>query len=1257
MSADFEKPAQESKRPRPWRWRRVFWLLVAVLGATLANLVLWVAYSTNVPQMLANQIENRVHELGFSRVEGSLATGITIRRIIWYADPEWKTAVDSQRSIRFSARDVRIEISPAALLSGTLALKISAGDLVLRDPAEPQPEMPRPVPEWPVIRHPGRIEISDIEVGAFRTQNPDGEELAVIWERLRIARLASDRAGIRIEGVEVRLPDGHVSAAGALKPVADWSVDLAVEAEMQAGEGQRATVRAKLDGDLASAWTVQAQLRAGDPDGVGAEIKVNGGNLLDPGLAIRHQLELTEGSLEPWVSGLPGVRLAGGGSGSIGAAGLSLRGSFQVTPAAGESWKVEPDLIWQERTLRLAESPFERADGAIRGSAGGTIVLDDDGEPEEAIVAVAIQVSPGALLPDDALNVRAAAVQASWRSGHLDVRGNVQLGEDPDGILKLSVTTPWNPEDPLPDLEAHIEWSSLAWRGWRSADGRAVATGGLESWKVEGNGGWHAPAAPELPGRLDFAVEGALGQVERIRLTGSAGVNHLHVEGRLFPEWNLDWRVEIPDLAHLHVDLAGQFSSEGRLRGSQERPDLTFAVAGESLLTPGLAVARIAGGGALVAAAEGAREVRLVAEGIEVGGWTGYRLEARLRGEDLRLEASVDLASSAGEVNVAASGEGGADGWAGRLIAARWNHPELGAWSLRAPVEWAGALDRLEVAPATLQRDDGSGRVSAGGRWSVRSGVQAALEVDLLPWTLLQPWLPAGFEYAGDFGGAVILEWPVTGEPRIDWNGRLGPGSWSQSTADGPVALLRWHSAVWDGRWAAGQLQGAGRFDLLDGGDLRTRFEIPILDRPDRPAEHLPWQVEVAGTFSNFDLVPALIPDISALRGRAEVDLTLAGTRRDPRLSGSLRLVDGTAALPRLGLRLSAIELGIDGGWDQVEFGFSAQSGPGRLQGKGTVRMGGGSLEGTATLEGEEVEVLRVPEADVRFSPQLQVSLAGRTVRIDGTVRVPHGRLRPPDWSGAILPTEDEVLVGASTEARSDSPWQVQGRVRLILGDVRFRGYGLESKVGGEVTGVMEPGYDLRATGELRIDDGRYAAWGQSLEVERGRLLFTGGNLLDPGLDVRAVRRPRDVVVGVDLRGPLREPEMRLFSEPPMPNSEVLSWLLFGSPLTQTTGDEQQMLSRTASTAGLAGGEFLLRQVGRRIGLDEVAIEQADDPDAATVVVGRYLSPRLFVAYGLGIFEPTSLVRLRFQIDSRWSVEAEAGERANSTDLRYSIER
>ena len=84
-------------------------------------------------------------------------------------------------------------------------------------------------------------------------------------------------------------------------------------------------------------------------------------------------------------------------------------------------------------------------------------------------------------------------------------------------------------------------------------------------------------------------------------------------------------------------------------------------------------------------------------------------------------------------------------------------------------------------------------------------------------------------------------------------------------------------------------------------------------------------------------------------------------------------------------------------------------------------------------------------------------------------------------------------------------------------------------------------------TGEITILEGRYRAYGQRLDTQNGRLLFTGSPLDNPGLDLRAVREVDNITVGLEVRGRLQQPQIELFSIPTLGQTDMLSYLLLGS--------------------------------------------------------------------------------------------------------------
>ncbi len=418
-----------------------------------------------------------------------------------------------------------------------------------------------------------------------------------------------------------------------------------------------------------------------------------------------------------------------------------------------------------------------------------------------------------------------------------------------------------------------------------------------------------------------------------------------------------------------------------------------------------------------------------------------------------------------------------------------------------------------------------------------------------------------------------------------------------------------------------------------------------------------PIQASAKLDFQELELIEALLPEIEQMQGRLTLDFGADGTLAQPILSGRAEILEAALKIPRLGLSIDGIKMtGASDNDGQFNFDVAASSGEGNLSIQGTSRLN--ATEGwptTISIKGDNFEISHIPEALVTASPDLKVKLQHRSINIEGDLLIPYAKLQPKDITTAARVSNDTVIVGG-VEA-PEPKWTVTTRVKLVLGDrVNFFGFGFEGQLGGRLLVEEVPGQLARGTGSINILEGRYRAYGQRLDIEKGRLLFTGGPLTNPGLDLRAVRKTNNVTAGIKVKGRLQQPRLELFSIPAMGQTDTLSYLLLGRPVESATGEEGAMMAKAALALGLAGGDQLARSIGDQFGLDEMRVESSDSGDQASLVVGRYLSPRLYVSYGVGLIESLNSLNLRYQISDRWQVEAVSGENQGA-DFLYSIER
>ena len=106
-----------------------------------------------------------------------------------------------------------------------------------------------------------------------------------------------------------------------------------------------------------------------------------------------------------------------------------------------------------------------------------------------------------------------------------------------------------------------------------------------------------------------------------------------------------------------------------------------------------------------------------------------------------------------------------------------------------------------------------------------------------------------------------------------------------------------------------------------------------------------------------------------------------------------------------------------------------------------------------------------------------------------------------------------------------------------------------------------------------------------------------------------------------------------------------------GGPATETRPN-----GAASNTALVQGGAMLAQELGQHVGIQEVGVESDLLTNDTSLVLGKYLSPRLYVSYGISLAEVINTVKLRYTVGDRWTVKMESGK-ARSADLVFTIQK
>jgi translocation and assembly module TamB len=188
--------------------------------------------------------------------------------------------------------------------------------------------------------------------------------------------------------------------------------------------------------------------------------------------------------------------------------------------------------------------------------------------------------------------------------------------------------------------------------------------------------------------------------------------------------------------------------------------------------------------------------------------------------------------------------------------------------------------------------------------------------------------------------------------------------------------------------------------------------------------------------------------------------------------------------------------------------------------------------------------------------------------------------------------------------------------------------------------------------GTVRAESGTYVAYGQRLKIERGILAFTG-RVDAPRLDILALRPNIDMPVGVAISGTPQAVRVRLVSEPELPESEKLSWLVLGRGSEGLVRADAAVLQR-AAVALLAGErEAPTDALLRTFGIDELSLRQGDGEVRTTIVtLGKQLSRNWYLGYERSVNATAGTWQLVYRIAQQFTLRAQSGHE-NSLDLIF----
>ncbi len=423
----------------------------------------------------------------------------------------------------------------------------------------------------------------------------------------------------------------------------------------------------------------------------------------------------------------------------------------------------------------------------------------------------------------------------------------------------------------------------------------------------------------------------------------------------------------------------------------------------------------------------------------------------------------------------------------------------------------------------------------------------------------------------------------------------------------------------------------------------------PIPNGPGSKARTDEFDLTVKSTPIDIALFQPATTQLTKLTGQLQADVHLGGTLEAPRLNGLVQTSNGGFTLVATGVTYAQgiARLAFEGDRlvvDRFEISDDDQD---RLVAIGELGIIRRSLsQMNMQVSASQFKVLDNEFGSLEIGTDVRVTGDASKPSISGEVRTEAGRMevdqlleqlaRSPYRTEATIATatETEGTAEAGTPAppaRTSLYDAATVDVRVVIpDDLLLRGRDMHASfsriglgdmnitVGGDLQVRKAPSGEPDVVGTVSVVRGFYDFQGRRFEVLRdSQIRFQGTRPVDPALQVDAQRLISGVTAMVNVRGTARQPLIRLTSQPPLDEADVLSLIVFNQPINQLGSGERLNLAERAG--GLAVGYLaspLANSIADALDLDIFEIRASGGENGQpSVAVGQQIGSRLFVSF------------------------------------------
>ncbi len=408
--------------------------------------------------------------------------------------------------------------------------------------------------------------------------------------------------------------------------------------------------------------------------------------------------------------------------------------------------------------------------------------------------------------------------------------------------------------------------------------------------------------------------------------------------------------------------------------------------------------------------------------------------------------------------------------------------------------------------------------------------------------------------------------------------------------------------------------------------------------------------------------------------GRLSATANVSGNFSKPEVRGRMRLAKGTLNLKKQGLTYETLTADLKFDENSIVIDDVDISGD---------KEGALHLSGTLThdrfvpksfdlkADGKNIYIPFHGGVKAWVNPALTLTGDWASPKVEGKIKVVRGRV-DLDYFLKQQPSEIKIISADSAQKgvleipdAEMAPLSVFDPLAADISldipkDCWLRGKDAQVEINGNVQLKKDPQQTFVLFGSLHAVRGTYRFRGKLFQITQGTLSFVGQEDLNPPVNIEAQTEIGTVTIIIHLNGTFQHLTLTFDSDPPMDQSEIISYILFGRGTESLTDQETFKAEEMAlSFTGQIAADKLKDVVGDALGIDYLNISTGSSGfRQGALSMGKYILPKVFVVFRQGFSDKNSQqFDVSYEINKYFDIQTQIdNEQTSALDLIWKYE-